>query len=318
VAGPVEIPVPPAPRAVAFGQPATFEVFPEGVEPFTYQWYLNGQFLPFSTGKTLTLPRITWDQVGSVSVVVTNAFDSLETFAALDLAVPPEITLTPGDQAMIEDESAQVFFRTRGQRPITYEVIEAPENTSFTILPAQSGALFNVVSLRTSSAALTDSGRYTIRASNAAGETDLTFQLSVSRLPGNPAYHGKEFRFLADHDNPDLDPGDPFEPGSFLDGFSFEDGLVFDETQERFLTSRLTDSNESFLAISKDGKVSRESISRRNSKNLIDSVVSASQGPVHASGSFDHSTPFGRHFAGSGGLSCHFAGGAPAISLPGR
>lgn len=244
VAGPVEIPISPAPQAVALGASATFEVSAEGVEPFTYQWFLNGRLLPFATNPSLTLPSIGWDQVGSVSVVASNAIDSQEAFATLDLAVPPEITLAPADQRMVAGESARVFFRTRGRRPIRYELIAAPENSSFSLDSVQSGALFDLMSLKSPSVDFADSGSYLIRASNDAGSVDLSFNLFVNGVPGNSIYHGKEFRSLANHD--DLAPES---------GFTFEGGAVFDETQDRFLTSRLTGSIDTFFAISKKGEV---------------------------------------------------------------
>ena len=53
----------------------------DGVGPLTYQWSLNGTFLPGATTATLTLPSLSSTDVGAYSVEVTNAAGSVASAA---------------------------------------------------------------------------------------------------------------------------------------------------------------------------------------------------------------------------------------------
>jgi len=245
IVGPVEIPVSPEPQVVASGGTAVFKVVAEGLGPFTYRWYLNGEYLPLSTTDTLTLRRVLIDNVGSVRVVVSNEIDSQEAFASLDVSEPPEGVLLPSDRRGVIGESIDVLFQTRGQRPITYEIVAAPKGSSLEIASIQSGAVFEIHAARSDALTLGDSGRYTVRASSPAGVVELSFQLSVGGIPPNPRFRTKPFTFLTDHHAAGLI--------AFPNGFSFNGPVVFDDENDRFLTSPLVDSSDSLFAISSDG-----------------------------------------------------------------
>jgi len=245
IVGPVEIPVAPEPQVVASGETAIFNVVAEGLGPFAYQWYLNGEFLPLSTTATLTLRNVSLDNVGSVRVVVSNESDSQEAFASLDVSEPPEVILLPSDRQGIIGEAIEVLFQTRGQRPITYELVEAPEGSSLGIVSIQPGAVFEIHAVRSDALTLGDSGRYTVRALSPAGVAELSFNLSVGGIPPNPEFQAKRFEFLSDHHAAEL--------LAFPNGLSFNGPVVFDDENDRFLTSPLVDSSDSFFAISSDG-----------------------------------------------------------------
>ena len=85
-----------APAAVAanLGASATFSVAASGTGPFTYQWRKDGAALAGATGATLTLATVSAADVGSYSVVVTNATGST-TSAAAALTLPVVAT-NPG------------------------------------------------------------------------------------------------------------------------------------------------------------------------------------------------------------------------------
>ena len=245
IVGLVEISIPPEPQIVALGGTAVFNVVAEGQGPFTYQWYLNGEFLPLSTTSTLTVRRVSIENVGSVRVVVSNNIDSQEAFASLDISAPPEVILMPSDRLGVVGESLEVLFQTQGQRPITYEFVEAPEGSTLGIASIQSGEVFDIHAAKSNFLTSGDTGRYTVRASSPAGVVELSFHLSVGGIPLNPQFRGKEFEFLSDHHAAAL--------SSFPNGFQFSGRVVFDDENDRFLTSPLVDSSSSLFAISSDG-----------------------------------------------------------------
>lgn len=245
IVGPVEIPVPPGSQVVDDGGTAVFKVVAEGQGPFTYQWFLNGEFLPLSTTDALTVRRVSIDNAGSVRVVVSNEIDFQEAFASLDVSLPPEVILEPSDREAVAGESIEVLFQVRGQRPITYEFVEAPEGSSLEIAPIQSGEVFGIHAVKSESLTLSDAGRYILRASSPAGFVDFSFSLSVGGIPRNPQFRGKSFNFLLDHHSAVFH--------SFPRGLSFTGPVVFDDENDRFLTSPLVDSGHSLFAISSDG-----------------------------------------------------------------
>ena len=63
----------PASQMVAEGQPATFTVGAASVGPVTYQWRRNGTNMEGATGPVYSIPAVTQTDVGSYSVVLTNA-----------------------------------------------------------------------------------------------------------------------------------------------------------------------------------------------------------------------------------------------------
>ena len=104
VAAPAVI-FPPVATAAAVGQSASFSVLAAGTAPFSYQWMLDGRTVPGATGASLTVPSFKTSDVGSYSVVVTNAVGSAtSTPAALAVASSRLINLSilttiaaPGD-----------------------------------------------------------------------------------------------------------------------------------------------------------------------------------------------------------------------------
>ncbi len=245
VAGPVEIPVPPDSQVVDVGGTAVFRVLAEGQGPFIYQWYLNGEFLPLSTTDTLTVRGVSIDDAGSVRVVVRNEIDSQEAFASLDVSLPPEVILEPSGREAVEGESIEVLFQVRGQRPITYELVEAPAGSSLEITVIPSGEVFGIHAVKSEALTLSDAGRYMVRASSPAGVVDFSFTLWFGGIPPNPQFRAKSFDFLLDHNAAGF--------ASLPHGLSFAGPVVFDDENDRFLTSPLVDSSDSLFAISSDG-----------------------------------------------------------------
>ncbi|MGC6466566.1 MAG: immunoglobulin domain-containing protein [Akkermansiaceae bacterium] len=245
--GPVDIEVEPVSQAVPLNGDVNFSVFAEGLEPFTYEWYLNGELLSFATTDQLSLSGISYANVGTVRVVVRNSIDWDEAFAHLDVTQPPELTLPPVNRVAIAGEDLEVPFELRGQRPMSFEIIDSPGGHSLQIERVGTGGVFDVMAVTSAEVRQEESGVYTIRASNDSGSIDFTFNLSVSGVPANPDFGGKPFDLLADHRSGEM-AGSPR-------GFTFNRGVVFDQVNDRFLTSPLVGGPSQVLAISQEGLI---------------------------------------------------------------
>ena len=85
----------PQSQAVAAGGSVTFSVSAGGVEPLSYQWCFNGTNIPSATGATLTLSNVQAAQLGSYSVVVSNAYGAAVSGTA-ELCIPLNIYMPAG------------------------------------------------------------------------------------------------------------------------------------------------------------------------------------------------------------------------------
>ncbi len=64
------------------------EVFATGSEPLRYQWYFNNNAVTVGTNATLRLPRISTNEAGSYSVIVTNAYGAATSKVAVVTVIP--------------------------------------------------------------------------------------------------------------------------------------------------------------------------------------------------------------------------------------
>ncbi|MBN2506248.1 MAG: lamin tail domain-containing protein, partial [Verrucomicrobia bacterium] len=72
--GPATILIQPQPQTIFVGDPVTFSVTADGTEPFTYQWYRNGNAIGGATGAAYTIAAtVLSDDGASFQVAVTNA-----------------------------------------------------------------------------------------------------------------------------------------------------------------------------------------------------------------------------------------------------
>jgi beta-galactosidase len=83
----------PASVSVLANDPATFSVSPSGSSPFTYQWMLNGVTLLGANAATYSILAVQSTNVGSYTVVVTNAAGSVTSAAATLTIAPPGLNL---------------------------------------------------------------------------------------------------------------------------------------------------------------------------------------------------------------------------------
>jgi hypothetical protein len=73
----------PQPLVAQAHKQVTFTVTTTGTPPLSYQWSLNGTNISGATLSSLTIPNVAQDNLGTYSVVVTNAFGSVTSSSAM-------------------------------------------------------------------------------------------------------------------------------------------------------------------------------------------------------------------------------------------
>ncbi|AXC12578.1 Beta-galactosidase [Acidisarcina polymorpha] len=89
----------PASLSVLANNPATFSVGVAGSSPFTYQWQLNGENLLGATTSTYSILQAQSTNVGTYTVIVTNAVGSVASAPATLTIAPPGVNLALGQPA---------------------------------------------------------------------------------------------------------------------------------------------------------------------------------------------------------------------------
>jgi alpha-tubulin suppressor-like RCC1 family protein len=128
---PPQILSPPASLTVTAGQPATFSVTATGSAPLAYQWQRSDDggatFAPVAgaTGSQFTLMAALGDHNAQFRVVVTNAFGSVTSSAAVLSVVaapqPPAITQHPLDVTVDAGAQASFTVAATGTAPLAYQ-----------------------------------------------------------------------------------------------------------------------------------------------------------------------------------------------------
>ena len=118
----------PASRTNDAGTTATFSVLVTGMEPFAYQWFMNG--MPLADGgnilgvltSTLTVSNVLPSEAGSYGVVVSNFFGSVTSaVAVLTVRGGPFITGQPVNQTKNAGESVSLNVSAGGTAPLSYQ-----------------------------------------------------------------------------------------------------------------------------------------------------------------------------------------------------
>ncbi len=112
----------PVSQTACLGQEATFSVTADGAEPMYYQWRKDGADLPEATSADFIIEEATLDDIGTYTVVVSNAIASV-TSAPADLLVreAPLIVTQPLSQDACLGESATFTIEAQGAEPLTYQ-----------------------------------------------------------------------------------------------------------------------------------------------------------------------------------------------------
>ncbi|MCS7091591.1 MAG: immunoglobulin domain-containing protein [Limisphaera sp.] len=159
------------------GFPAHFVVVAQGMPRPRYQWLKNGLPLAGATRSVLQFSAVQASDAGLYNVLVSNGLatvvSSNATLTVLDAAVPPTFTRVPLALEAYEGQTVTFVAAAQGQ-PV-------PELQWFKNGVPIPGA--NSGQLRLERVGPLDTATYMIRASNLAGTTNYSVQLTVTRKP---------------------------------------------------------------------------------------------------------------------------------------
>ena len=152
--------VQPLPQTILAGVTAKFSVVVTAIPGATLQWKKDGVALSGATGATLTLTGVTTRDVGSYTVVASNALGSAtSTKAALTIATPPVITKQPVKQTVALKANVTFSTAASGSPAPTFQWKKNGVKIS--------GANSATITLK--GVSKTDAGDYSVEATNAAG-----------------------------------------------------------------------------------------------------------------------------------------------------
>ena len=166
----------PASLAVAASSNATFGVSAIGSQPLTYQWFFQGAPIAGAASSQFALNNVQSSNAGTYKVVVGNSMGSATSaVASLTVtALAPYFTTQPAGAAVSVGSSRTLTGLANGSQPIGYQWQHNSTN-----LPGAAQTSLVLTNL-----ALTDSGPYTLVASNLAGvSTSAVAQITVYQNP---------------------------------------------------------------------------------------------------------------------------------------
>jgi len=180
----------PASQTAVTGGLATFSVIATGLPPPTYRWRFNGTTIVGETNATITLSNLTTNQNGGYTVVLSNLVGSVTSVVAtltVGSVAPVNITSHPQDRTVAVGDAVLLSVAATGSPPITYqwkkggaEILDATNTT-----------------LPFASAAMADTGDYSVIVSNSAGPvSSQTAHLGVVPLPRFNSYEILDNQFV--------------------------------------------------------------------------------------------------------------------------
>ncbi|MCL5097021.1 MAG: hypothetical protein M1608_05735 [Candidatus Omnitrophica bacterium] len=166
----------PVSRTRYIGESVVFQVWAGGAEPLVYQWQQNGQDIPGATNSYLTLTEVHLAQVGSYTVMVSNAYGQVASAPAILTAIvsPPIVAVEPLALSQCVRSSATLTATVGGSHPLNLQWQHNGTNIDGATELALTFGLLH----------LSDSGYYRVIASNSYGsaysqEIDLKVSCSV-------------------------------------------------------------------------------------------------------------------------------------------
>lgn len=140
---------------------AAFSVVAAGSQQLGYQWTFNNAIIPGATGAQLSLTGVQAGHAGGYRVIVSNALGAATSDMATLTVLPvtPYFVIQPSGATLPAGSSRTFTGQANGSQPIGYQWQRNGTN-----LPDATGT-----SLAFTRLAISDSGAYTLLASNAAG-----------------------------------------------------------------------------------------------------------------------------------------------------
>jgi hypothetical protein len=165
---------------VTTGNDAAFAIAARGTEALSYQWQFNGVSIAGGNSAVLRLATVAAGQAGSYRVVVSNAAGTVTSDAATltvsagtPSAVVPTIVTQPVTVVVNVGNTATLAVGVSGTGPFSYQWL-----LSGAPVTGATAAFYSIPS-----AAVGDSGSYSVRVSNAAGNvtsSSATLQVNAS------------------------------------------------------------------------------------------------------------------------------------------
>jgi endonuclease/exonuclease/phosphatase family metal-dependent hydrolase len=145
----------------AVGSAISFSVSATGSGTLNYQWLLDSTNLPGATANPLLIAGAQLTNNGNYSVIVTNAFGSVTSSAAVLLVTnaPPAITLQPASQSVLAGQTAAFSVTASGTPQLNYQWLFNGTNIS--------GATTNPFSIANAQSA--NAGNYSVIVTNNSG-----------------------------------------------------------------------------------------------------------------------------------------------------
>jgi uncharacterized repeat protein (TIGR03803 family) len=174
--GAPQITTQPASQSVYSGESARFSVAVFGASPLSYRWQKNGTNLvdgdniSGSTNRILNFSRVTTNDVGNYSVLVSNAVGSTNSAGGFlqVLTGPPLLTSQPASQAVFVGESLTFSVGVTGPKPVFYQWRR--NGTNLVEGGNLSGSTNGTLAL--TNVALADAGTYSLQVRNEFGSTN--------------------------------------------------------------------------------------------------------------------------------------------------
>ena len=162
---PATITASPVSATVNAGQSATFSVAAFGSAPLTYQWQKNGTAIVGATASTLALTNVAATDTASYTAIVSNSAVTVTSAAAVfTVNTIPVISTQPANATVAVGQSVTFAVAASGSPTPTYQWSKNGAPVA--------GATSSTLTF--ASAQLTDTGVYTVRASNSVGAVTST------------------------------------------------------------------------------------------------------------------------------------------------
>lgn len=151
----------PAGGTIISGQPVTLSTRVYGSGDLAYQWTLNGNPIAGAIYSSYAIPSFSSAQAGTYAVKATNSLGSATSANAV-LAitdVPPSLVSQPSDLLTAVGKTITLSVTAAGSAPFSYQWFKGD-----TAIPQATGSTYTI-----NSAALTDTGSYLAKVTNAFG-----------------------------------------------------------------------------------------------------------------------------------------------------